>query len=104
MASSKLRLDHAGIGQILNSGPVASAIASLGAAVAGAVGTPTASGDPIPVTLRLRTASGGRLTARPAADITLAHAAGMAVEAKRGPLARAAAAQGLEVKSRSRGR
>lgn len=99
MPSPKIKLDSAGIAAVLSSGPVAAEIQRLGSAVAAAVGTPTASGEPIPVKTRQRTASGGRLRgSRAAVDITLAHVAGMAVEAKRGPLVRAASSVGLEVK------
>ena len=99
--AQKIRLDSGGIADMLRSAPVAAAVASLGAQVAGNVGTPTASGRAIKVTTRSRTASGGRLSARPAVDISLADPAGTAVEAKRGPLRQAAAAAGLEVKGRS---
>ncbi|WGH20302.1 hypothetical protein SEA_MAGUCO_10 [Arthrobacter phage MaGuCo] len=94
----KIRLDSRGIGEVLNSGPVRGAVESLGAQVAAAVGSPTASGTPVPVRRTSRTASGGRLRGvRPAVDITLAHPAGMAVEGKRGPLTRAARSVGLDV-------
>ena len=99
MAGINLRLDSRGISEVLSSGRVTAEINRLGSAVASAVGTPTASGEPIEVLTRQRTASGGRLRgSRAAVDITLAHAAGMAVEAKRGPLVRAASSVGLEVK------
>ncbi|AYN58491.1 hypothetical protein HOU70_gp10 [Arthrobacter phage Liebe] len=101
---AKIRLDSAGIEEVLNSGPVRSAVERLGAGVEAAVGSPTASGTPVPVRRTSRTASGGRLRGvRPAVDITLAHPAGMAVEGKRGPLTRAAASQGLQVR-KARGR
>ena len=97
---AKIRLDSDGIAEMLRSAPVETAVESLGRSVASAVGTPTASGKPIDVTTRSRTASGGRISARPAVDVTLAHPAGLAVEAKRGPLARGAASVGLEVRAR----
>jgi hypothetical protein len=101
--ATKLKLDSKGIEAVLNGPAVTNKIASLGATVKANVGSPTASGDPIPVTTRMRVASGGRLIGtRPAVDVTLAHVAGLAVEAKRGPLARAAAAAGLPVKSQGR--
>lgn len=99
MAPSKIRLDSAGIGEVLASAAVAAKVSSLGSQVASAVGSPTASGEPVPVVTRSRTASGGRLKgSRPAVDITLAHVAGLAIEAKRGYLVKAAASAGLEVK------
>jgi hypothetical protein len=97
---AKIRLDSDGIAEMLRSQRVEAAVESLGRSVESAVGTPTASGRPINVTTRSRTASGGRLSARPAVDVTLADPAGLAVEAKRGPLARAAASVGLEVRER----
>lgn len=100
MANPRLRLDSAGIAAVLRSSEVAAQVNSLGDSVASNVGSPTATGEPIPVRVTHRTAAGGRLSARPAVDITLAHPAGVAVEAKRGPLANAAAAAGLEVKRR----
>ncbi|KUM41201.1 hypothetical protein [Arthrobacter sp. EPSL27] len=103
MAAPKIRLDSAGIGEILASAAVKAEVEVLGSAVASAVGSPTASGKPIPVVKRSRIASGGRLKgSRPAVDITLAHVAGMAVEAKRGPLVKAASSVGLQVKRQGR--
>lgn len=103
MAPSKVRIDSAGLAEVLASAEVTAAIEALGTAVAAAVGTPTASGKAIPVEKRSRTAQGGRLRGvRPAVDITLAHVAGMGVEAKRAPLTRAAASVGLEVKKQGR--
>lgn len=103
MAAPKIRLDSAGLAEVLNRAEVASLVESLGSSVAAAVGSPTAGGEPVDVVTRSRVASGGRLRgARPAVDITLAHPAGLRVEATRGPLARAAASVGLEVKKLGR--
>lgn len=102
MARSKIRLDSKGIAEVLRSSQVKGEVESLGRKVQAAVGAPTASGEPIPVERRSRVADGGRLSARPAVDVSLAHPAGMAVEAKRGPLVRAAASVGLEVKRKGR--
>ena len=96
----KLKLDSRGIAEVLRRAEVADAVESLGQSVKGNVGSPTASGKPVDVTTRSRTAAGGRLSARPAVDITLAHPAGLAIEAKRGYLVKAASAAGLEVKRR----
>lgn len=98
--ASKIRLDKRGMAQMLNSAPVAAATVGLGRSVAGAVSA-TADGEPIEVESRTRIAAGGRLSARTAFDVTLAHPAGLRVEAQRGPLARAAASRGLEVKGRA---
>lgn len=103
MARAKLRLDSAGIAEVLNRAEVANLVEDLGSAVSAAVGTPTASGRQIPVKTRFRMASGGRLRgSRPAVDIILADPAGLAIEAKRGYLVRAAASAGLEVKRKAR--
>lgn len=98
MAAPKIRLDSAGIAEVLASAAVSNLVEDLGSAVSAAVGSPTASGRPIPVKRYTRTASGGRLRgSRPAVDIVLADPAGLAVEAKRGPLVKAAASVGLQV-------
>jgi hypothetical protein len=86
--------------EMLASRGVASEVIELGARVASNVGSPTASGKPIEVRTTTRVAAGGRLSPRTAVDVTLAHPAGLAVEAKRAPLARAAAASGLQVRGR----
>lgn len=99
--ANTIRLDRAGIAQMLNSAPVAAATVALGSSVAGGVNA-TAGGEPIKVRTRTRTASGGGLSPRTAFDISLAHPAGLRVEAKRAPLARAAASRGLEVKGRAK--
>lgn len=101
MAAPKIRLDSAGIAEVLNRAEVANMVEDLGSAVSAAVGTPTASGRQIPVQRRFRTASGGRLRgSRPAVDIILADPAGLAVEAKHGTLVKAAASVGLQVKKK----
>lgn len=95
----KIRLDRAGMAAMLNSAEVGSAVDGLGAAVKGGV-SETAGGQAVPVRTRRRVAQGGRLSARPAVDVELAHPAGLRIEAKRGSLVRAAAAAGLEVTAR----
>lgn len=103
MAAPKIKLDSAGLADVLSRPEVASKIEALGASIASAVGSPTAGGEAIPVKTRTRVASGGRLKgSRPAVDISLAHPAGLRVEAMRGPLAKAAASVGLEVKKMGR--
>jgi hypothetical protein len=88
----KLRLDHPGIGAMLKSSEVAAVIDALGvAAGAHAEGHILRGGDEVPVLV------GGDTTDRAVVRVTLAHPAGGAVEAKYGLLAKAAAAQGLEV-------
>lgn len=97
---AKIRLDSAGIAEVLNSAAVYAATKELADSVAGAVSA-TAGGKPIEVTTTTRTAQGGRLRSpRKAVDIHLAHPAGLRAEAKHGFLARAAASRGLEVRKR----
>ncbi|UYL87616.1 hypothetical protein SEA_VRESIDENCE_11 [Arthrobacter phage VResidence] len=98
MAAPRIRLDSAGIAEVLNRAAVANLVEDKASAVSAALGTPTASGRTLPVKTRFRTASGGRLKgSRPAVDVTIADPAGLAVEAKRGYLVRAAASAGLQV-------
>lgn len=93
--AAKLRLDHPGIAAILKSAEVAGVVdgaaASVGSAASGHV---TAQGVTIPVVVD------SYVTDRAAAGVTLRHPAGLAVEAKHGVLAGAAAATGLEVTRR----
>lgn len=94
-----IRLDSRGIAEVLNSAAVYAATQELAASVAGAVDA-SAGGEKIPVTRTTRVAAGGRLSARRAVDIHLAHPAGLRAEAKHGFLTRAAASRGLEVRKR----
>lgn len=99
---AKIDLDSAGIEAVLNSAPVNAALMGIASNMKSGASGATADGERIPVTVRARTASGGRLRgSRPAYDVTLAHPAGMRVEAKRGPLARAAAGNGLTVRKKA---
>lgn len=70
-----------------NLSSLAPQLESKAQAVAGAV-----QGD-VPVTVTVKTDSHGR----PVALVTLAHAKGLAMQAKHGTLTRAAASQGLDV-------
>lgn len=101
MAKVQIRLDRKGMAAMLNSAPVSGATAGVAGSVRGNASGETADGDPVTVEVRSRTASGGGLSARTAYDVMLAHPAGLRIEAKRGTLARAAGAAGLEVRSRS---
>lgn len=91
----KIRLDSAGIAELLGSAGVASAVAEAGASIAANVNA-QAGDEPIEVLTRTRQTF-GKLSGRTAVDITLAHPAAQRVEALRGPLAAAAAAAGYEV-------
>ncbi|MCZ9884643.1 hypothetical protein [Arthrobacter sp. B2a2-09] len=98
---AKIRLDHKGIGALLQGPEVTQAIHTLGEAVAANVGAPTTSKQAlVRVEVEHRTASGAKLSPRPAVDIRLGSSMGAAMEAKHGYLARAATAAGLELKSR----
>ncbi|QOP65140.1 hypothetical protein PQD82_gp12 [Arthrobacter phage Phives] len=98
--AQKIRLDSRGIAEVLNSAAVYAATQELADSVAGAVDAEVG-GEKIDVTQSTRVAEGGRLRSpRKAVDIHLAHPAGLRVEAKRGPLAKAAASRGLQVRKR----
>lgn len=93
--ASRIRLDHAGIGELLKSEPVAAAVRELGEDVAAVVETDDAVvRHDIPVQVDDYT------TDRAAVAVTLAHAAGAGVQATYGTLTRAAGALGLEVTER----
>ena len=94
--AGKLRLDRGGIREVLVSDKVRSVVDLSAERVASGVSETARDGTPI----RVVTAS--YRTDRAAAGVTMAHAAGLGIEAKRGTLARAAAAAGLEVTSRAR--
>lgn len=97
MASLDFRPDRGGIRAVLNSGEVASAVNSLAHKIAANVegaGQKVSGDEDLPVVVDEYT------TDRSAASVTLAHPAGLAVQAKHGLLTKAAAAAGLEVKSR----
>lgn len=97
----KIRLDHAGMAEMLDSAKVSAAVEELGKSVADAVTLPAIKGpQEAEVKTTVRKASGGRLTSRTAVDVTLAHPSGVRVEAKHGTLAKAAASKGLEVRAK----
>lgn len=93
--AARLRLDHPGIAEVLKSAPVASLIELAAESVASNVDEHARDGQPIRVLVETYT------TDRAAAAVTMAHPAGLPIEAKRGSLARAASAYGLEVTARS---
>ncbi|WIC90160.1 hypothetical protein SEA_VROOMVROOM_10 [Arthrobacter phage VroomVroom] len=89
--AAKIKLDKAGMTAMLKSGEVLAEVSSAASNVAGNINE-TAGDEPVEVL------SGPHMHSdRAAAHVTLAHAAGLNIEAKRGTLARAAAAAGLEV-------
>jgi hypothetical protein len=95
MARMKTKLDRGGMAAMLKSGEVAEAVQGLALDVAdNADGFETSKGEPVPVTTSFYT------TDRAAAAVTLAHPAGMPLQAKYGVLTSAAAEAGLEVRSR----
>lgn len=101
--ANKIRLDRAGMAQMLNSAPVTQEVIDLGRSVGSAVQLPKINGPQAAVTTtKARVAAGGRLSARTAINVTIAHPAGLRVEAKHGPLRKAAASRGLQVKGRAK--
>ncbi|UDL14617.1 hypothetical protein SEA_KEALII_11 [Arthrobacter phage KeAlii] len=101
--ANKIRLDRAGMAQMLNSAKVTQEVIDLGRSVGTAVQLPAINGPQAATTVtKARIASGGRLSARTGINVTIAHPAGMRVEAKYGPLRKAAASRGLSVKGRAK--
>ena len=92
--AQKLRLDSAGIAEVLRSAKVAGLVEDAATSVGANVSETVRSGEPLPVRVA------GYTSDRAAASVTLAHPAGLGMEAKRGTLSRAASAAGLEVRSR----
>lgn len=99
MPGVKIELDHGGIAEILKSAAVGAMVdeaASQVAANVEAQGQMVNGGrDVLPVVLD------SYVTDRQARSVTLAHPAGLAVQAKHGTLTRAAADAGLEVTERA---
>lgn len=106
MALAKVKLNYAEVGRILRGdmrGPIdelaskiAESVRSLGIKVGDRDGG--ASEYDLPVTVRSYMST--YKTGRAAAAVSIAHPAGLAVEAKHGALRKAAASLGLEVKSK----
>lgn len=92
---NEVRLNHAGVAAILKSAAAHAAVDKLAEQVADnarSQGRKVASGEDLPVEVTSYT------TDRASASVTLAHPAGIAMQAKYGVLTRAAAEAGLEVK------
>jgi hypothetical protein len=90
-----LRLDHGGMAEMLSSGPVAGAVQALAETTAGnARSHPSVTRHGLPVEVTSYT------TDRAACAVTLAHPAGMPIQARYGALTQAAGAAGLEVRAR----
>lgn len=94
----KLELDHDGIAEILKGGDMAALVAEAAQGIASTVQSSGQTVDhdryDIPVVVD------SVITDRVHYSVTLAHPAGLAVQAKHGLLTAAAAAQGLEVTER----
>jgi hypothetical protein len=88
----KVRLDSPGILEMLQSEDVALAVEELAETVASSIDETARNGDPIPVR------TGSFTSDRAGASVTLAHPAGIGLEAKYGTLSTAARAAGLDVK------
>lgn len=98
MAKSKFdKLDKKGMAKILNSSEVQARVTEAGKAVAKNCNA-TANGKPIPVDARPYKTTLKDGNQRAAVVVTMKHPAAARVEAKRAPLARAAAAAGYTVK------
>lgn len=96
----RVRLDSRGLGEVLRSAEVRAELSQLAEGIArNAESSPEATRNTVRVDVQEYTARGGRLRGeRVAFAVTLAGAAGLAIEAKHGTLSRAAASQGLTVK------
>lgn len=101
MAAPKVTLNHAGMAELLKSGEMQALVEKAAEEIAQNVrdqgimvgAFKGGAGEiPLPVTVSKTT------TDRAHASVTLAHPAGIAVQAKHGALTKAAAAAGLEVK------
>jgi len=95
VARSKIKLNHAEVGRILRE-DMREPIDELAAAIADAVEIPTHPDAEIMVR--------SYTTDRAAAAVSIAEAYGLNVEAVHGPLRKAAASLGLDVKSKKPGR
>jgi hypothetical protein len=92
--AARVRLDHKGLAEVLRSAEVRREIAELTEQVADnarAQGHTVSSGEPLPVEASVVT------TDRAHGSVTIAHPAGVGMQAKYGVLTKAAAAAGLEV-------
>lgn len=94
VANSKVKLDSKGILAILAGADVAKALDAVAGEVAGAI-TATSHDGEVPVLVETHT------TDRAKVFVTLAHPAGLGLEAKNGHLRKAAKAAGLQVKARA---
>lgn len=98
MARIDFKPDRAGLRELLNdAGPIASEVNSLAHSVDAnlkAQGITVAHGEAMPTKVDQYT------TDRRAASVTIAHPAGLNVQAKHGALTKAAAAAGLEVRAK----
>jgi hypothetical protein len=90
--ASKVKLDHVGMGAMLKSSEVRSAVLAVAEQVAGNVrAAPEVVRHDAPVETRTYT------TDRAAAAVSITHPGGLGMEAKHGTLTTAAAAAGLQV-------
>lgn len=99
MARPKVQLDHGGVAALLKSTAMHELVQDVAEEIAAAVqsqglrvGAFAGGGDILPVEVSVTT------TDRARANVTLAHPAGVAVQAKHGALTRAASAAGVTVK------
>ena len=93
---AKLKLDHPGIGAVLQSGPVAALVRSAAEGIASAVDSTLSDGTVMPVYVNSGT------TDRASSSVVIAHPAALRNEAKHGSLMAAAGTSGLEVRGRKK--
>lgn len=100
--SRRVKLDSAGVAEVLRRSEVAAAAGALAEQVAdGARGAATVDRNGAEVVVDEYEASGGRMrSARPAFAVTVKHPGALGMEAKYGVLSGAAAAMGLTVRGK----
>lgn len=90
----KITLDHSGVAEVLNSSEAAALVGGMAAKIAASVRAAVPVGTDVKVD--------SYKTDRAAASVTIRDAMGKTYQARDGVLTRAAAANGAEVKARSR--
>lgn len=96
-----VKLSNAGMDDLAKSGAVQREVTSLAERVAANVRAQNIRVEGLPGDVALPVEVASYITDRARSGVTIAHAAGLAVQAKHGVLTKAAAAVGLEVKSKS---
>lgn len=94
MTFSRVHLDHKGIGEIMRSEPVLSAVTEASEKIGAAVGM---SGRPVEVLIQPAVPGSGIRDARPIGRVTILSVDALPRELKHGDMVRAATSIGLEV-------